>query len=261
MALESELVCVITAATGHRHLGRCLRSVQAQTLASVSHCVVIDGPEHRDRVTAALRDVAGGPKQVRVLQLPQATGGEGWICHRIYGAAPFLVNSAWVSFLDEDNWFDADHLESLLSAVASASALWGHSLRKICDAEGQVLGLDECESLGTLHPVFSRNDLRLVDTNCYLLRRDVAIAFCPIWNRPRRSAGMPPDLELCRTLLANRIAATSNIRHTVNYTVGNTPGSVQWDFFQHGNAQMRERYPDGLPWELAPPQAGSQSGP
>ena len=135
--------------------------------------------------------------------------------------------------------------------MASAAALWGHSLRKICDAEGQVLGLDECESLGMLHPIFSRDDVRLVDTNCYLLRRDVAIAFCPIWNRPRRPAGMPPpDFELCRALLANKIAATSSLRHTVNYTLGDTPGDERWEFFHRGNALMREQYPGGLPWKL-----------
>ena len=104
--------------------------------------------------------------------------------------------------------------------------------------------------MAALHPIFHRPDLRLVDTNCYLLRRDVAIAFCPIWNRKRHTPRMlPPDFELCGALLRQGLQPATNLRHTVNYTVGNEAGSVKIEYFQKGNALMRQRYPNGLPWE------------
>src|SRR5262245_49762493 len=72
-------IAVITATIGHRHLGRCLASVQAQSLvAGVEHVVVIDGPEHETRV----REAAGGAKADRVARrvvvLPHPTGPDGY---------------------------------------------------------------------------------------------------------------------------------------------------------------------------------------
>ena len=166
---------------------------------------------------------------------------------------PFLVNSQWICYLDEDNWFDPDHLSSLMAAVTEKNALWSFALRKICDEHGNVACLDQCESLGSLHPVFSHNEIRLVDTNCYLLRRDLAIHFCPIWNRPRASnPDLGPDFHLCMALLKNKIEPAPTRRYTVNYTVLPQSNAAPIWCFQQGNEAMRKRYPNGLPWETPP---------
>jgi hypothetical protein len=220
--------------------------------------VVIDGPTHHAAVAEALLDVAGGARQVRVLELPESTGNDGWICHRIYGAAPFLVNTEWVCYLDEDNWYDADHLQTLFDAVRSRNASWGFSLRKLYDGEGNFLALDECESLGTLHPPVYRTDVRLVDTNCYLLRRDIAISFCPIWNRRRITPGvLAPDFALCTTLIRNNLVWGTNKLHSVNYTAGTDPRLMPIDNFRRGNAEMHRRYPNGMPWHTPPSPAAA----
>lgn len=257
--LKDDSICVITASTAHRHLKRCLESVQTQTHAAVTHTLVIDGPEHEDRVRQTLDATQTQKVSVNVITLPQPTGKDDWVCHRIYGAMPFLVNSSWICFLDEDNWFDPDHLSSLLAAAKAKQALWAFSLRKLVDADGNYLDLDLCESLGSLHPIFRSPQVRLVDTNCYLLQRDLAIAFSPIWNRPRHSKDrIPPDFQLCSTLIAQGIPPACNMLHSVNYTLGNSPKSVKIGYFRQGNALMRQRYPTGLPWEgptTAPPTA------
>jgi hypothetical protein len=251
---KDDTVCVITAATGHRHLSRCIQSVQTQAHPGVSHAIVIDGAEHEQRVREAISSVPDPHLPIHVFVLPEATGKNDWLCHRIYGAMPFLVNSSWVSFLDEDNWFDSDHLSSLMAAVNSQKSLWGFALRKLVDSEGNYLDLDLCESLGSLHPIFRTPQVRLVDTNCYLLQRDLAVVFGPIWNRPRESDNrIPPDFQLCSTLIARQIMPACNMRHTVNYTLGSGPKSVKIDYFRHGNALMRKWYPKGLPWETKQP--------
>jgi glycosyltransferase involved in cell wall biosynthesis len=252
---------LITPTIGHRHLARCLRSAQSQAFPDFEHVLVIDGEEHLGKVEPVLAEMDLSRVPVRVLRLPYPTGKDRYICHRIYGSVPWLCNTKWVSFLDEDNWFDDDHLSTLMNSVTSASAAWGFSLRKIVDTEGKLVALDECESLGNLHCVFQVNGVYHVDTNCYLIDRQLAIKYCAIWNRRFREQ-VSPDIELCNTLLRNEPPPASNRRHTVNYTAGSTESSVGAQQFLVGNRIMHERYPNGLPWKAAgfvpPPAARPQ---
>jgi hypothetical protein len=256
--LDRTSICVITATVGHEQLRRCLQSVQDQTHARVKHCVVIDGPEHAERSRGILDSFRNANKPIEILQLPEPTGKDDWICHRIYGALPFLVNSHWICYLDEDNWFEPDHLSSLLEAATAQQTTWAFALRKIRDEDGKFVCNDECESLGSLHPILDRDDLRLVDTNCYLLRRNIAIAFSSIWNRPRWPQGMnKPDVELCMTLLQQGLQPAASLKYTVNYTVSTRGSAAPIEAFLQGNAIMHQRYPAGLPWEL--PTGGKAS--
>jgi hypothetical protein len=243
-------VTIITATTGHRRLQACLNSVQSQTFPGVEHLVVIDGFEHEAKVRAAVSALNAGTKPVRVMTLPLPTGKDNWCGHRIYGAMSFLVNTEFVCYLDEDNWIEPEHVETLVAAVRQSKASWAFSLRKIVDANGQFIALDNCESLGHLHHVFNdRNDF-LIDTNCYLLSRAIAVACAPVWYGPTRppSRTMEPDRVMCRTLLHHFPPFCSNLRHTLNYVVGNRPDSVKTEYFLEGNLAMLQTYPQGLPW-------------
>jgi hypothetical protein len=242
-------VTVITAAIGHHNLSKCAASVQYQTHAKTDHWIVVDGPEHeanvRNRLPPTLK------KRPTVLTLPHSTGKNNWNGHRIYAASSFLINSEFIAFLDEDNWYDPDHIGSLMSSIESSKAAWAFSLRKIVDIDGNVVVLDNCESLGGFHHAVNSPQNFLVDTSGYLLRREVAVAHAPIWYSPTRAPDvrMEPDGALCRALLKSHPKFASNRRHTLNYSVGNRPDSVQAGFFLHGNEVMRQKYPGGLPWE------------
>src|SRR5450432_3009154 len=210
-------VTVVTAAVGHRNLSKCIASVQYQTHPGVEHWIIVDGPEREsnvhNRIPSALK------KPPTILTIPQATGKDNWNGHRIYAAASFLINSEFIAFLDEDNWYDPDHIASLADSMNSTKASWAFSLRKIVDADGNVVALDNCESLGGLHPAINSPDNFLVDTSCYLLRREVAVVHAPIWYSPTRAADvrMEPDGALCRALLKSHPKFGSNRRHTLNY--------------------------------------------
>jgi glycosyltransferase involved in cell wall biosynthesis len=248
------LVSVITGATGHRGLARCMASVQNQTYERVEHWVVVDGAHRMDSVQAALAGTPPANFTRHVVVLPRATGKDRFNGHRIYAAFGFIADGQYVAFLDEDNWFDDGHVESLVTAVATSAAPWAFSLRKIVDQNGDFIAFDRCESLGNLHPAFYGDDEYLVDTNCYLIRRDLAARFSPIWNRPARP---PPgtssaDRALCRALMAEHPNAPCTRLHSVNYAVGNRPDSVGASFFLHGNEVMQKRHPRGLPWEAEP---------
>jgi glycosyltransferase involved in cell wall biosynthesis len=247
----TDTVTVVTAATGHRHLGRCVASVRRQTFAGVRHWVVVDGPDREAAVHAAVPDLTAGPRPPVVLVLPDPTGLQNWNGHRIYAAASFLVNTEFVCFLDEDNWFEDDHVESLVSALRAERGQWAFALRNIVDGDGRFLAPDQCESLGSLSPVYYAPDLRLVDLNCYLLPRALAVAVAPHWYQPARRGTdtLEPDYVVGKLLVTHAAPAATNRRHTVNYTVGNRSDSVQAKFFLTGNRIMRARYPQGMPWE------------
>lgn len=230
-------VAVITPTVGGPHLEACVRSVQAQDLPNVAHYVVVDGPEHEAAVDAVLAKVRNRGV-VRVLRLPHNTGAGGWNGHRIYGAMPYLVDADYVAFLDEDNEFDPDHLRGLVKAAVGARVPWAHSLRRIMDQAGADICPDNCESLGGItHTVCGPGD-HLVDTSCFLLKRDLAIQHAHAWNvRARDPSGREPDRDLTRALLA---AAPHVVvrRHSVRYRVGSTGLSVRPEFFLDGNQKL-----------------------
>jgi hypothetical protein len=245
----SNSVTIITAATGHPNLVKCLRSVQKQTWSHVEHLVVTDGPEHAEKVQKAVVAAAAATKPLHLLALPFATGKERWNGHRIYAAGSFLCNTEFVCFLDEDNWLDPDHAESLIAAASDAGSHWAFALRKIVDLQGNFITLDECESLGNLHPIFQHDQIHHIDANCYLMRRELAVLCASNWYVATRTPKkLEPDTAICRFLFQNFPKGASNRRHTVNYTVGNRPDSAQEKFFLKGNEVMRQRYPNGMPW-------------
>lgn len=226
---------VITPTTGGRFLEECMASVQAQTLGNVEHWIVVDGPEFLDATMQTVRKFAN-KKPVVVLALPRNTGAGGWNGHRIYGSVPLLTDAHRIAYLDDDNVFDPAHLADLADACRPP-AVWAHSLRAIVDQAGRWVCDDNCESLGGIcHTVNGRGDY-LIDTSCYFLSRDLAVAVGPLWNaRFRDPDGKPePDRAVAKGLLAAAPHAVVR-RHSVRYRVGNTARSVRAEFFLRGNA-------------------------
>lgn len=241
-------VCVITGATGHPNLKQCIRSVQAQTHAKVRHLVVVDGPEWNNRFDALVNSLES-LRGVEIIRLPYATGKDAWVGHRINGAMPSIAMTDYVCWLDEDNWLEPNHVETLIQSMQTTQSVWSFALRRIVSQEGKFIALDLCESLGNLHPTYlNPNDFH-IDTSCYMLRRDTAIQLAGVWNRRgRMKDGMGPDRLLCRVLMEQFPTGRSTGRFTVNYSVGSTRLSPTADFFTHGNQIMRSKYPDGLPF-------------
>lgn len=237
-------VTVITPTVGTRHLRRAIEGVEAQTYPLVRHLVVVDGAEHRARVEAMLPQCPRRP--IDLIVLPATLGGGGFNGHRVYAAAPALVDSRFVAFLDEDNWPDPDHLEAVMRRITAAGAAWGFALRRIVDDEGRFVADDDCESLGPV-PSWLDASVHLVDANCYVLRRDVALETSLVWYR-RLPDETSPDIELCRRLLAERPRFVATGRPTINYRLRGPRAGVRADFFRRGNAEMLRRHNGRLPW-------------
>jgi glycosyltransferase involved in cell wall biosynthesis len=240
----------VTATTGDARVMQAIDSVSAQSYKNIQHLVVLDTPQVPADVKTAIRQ-----QGVDMIELPYPTGKDRFNGHRIYGASTFLGKGDFFCFLDEDNWFDPDHIASLLDVIQRGFS-WAFSLRKIVDANGVFICNDDCESLGKWPTILGDEDF-LVDTNCYFLPRQIAIQSSPIWYRKFRDPGVQDaDRALVAWLLKNTFNCDTSGRYSVNYRVGSTANSVQRDFFLEGNQRMLEKREGKLPWHhrlRAPP--------
>jgi glycosyltransferase involved in cell wall biosynthesis len=244
------LITVATATTGNPLLIECIESLARQTYRNIHHLLVVDGPEHLEKVQAVLdsprfKDL--DEYNYDVLVLPYSTGKDGYLCHRIYGFTPFVAKGDYISYLDDDNYLDPDHFESLLGVIKSGKD-WAYSLRKVVNKSREVICTDDCESLGKWSSVIHPDDY-LIDTNCYFLPKLLAVSVAPQWHRKTRIGQLEADRAVVGVLKQFAPNFDCSYKYTVNYTVGNNATSVQGEFFLKGNAEMLRRYNGSLPWK------------
>jgi glycosyltransferase involved in cell wall biosynthesis len=222
---------VITPTTGKDTVNKAIESVKAQTIKT-EHLLVIDGIKKGHWYPMSEVD--------QVIALPENVGGNGWYGHRVYAAMPLMVNADYILFLDEDNWFEPNHVETMINKIKSKDLMWAYSLRRICDERGQYVLDDDCESLGR-YPAFYDHTVNFVDTNCYCFKRDylvnVAHSFYGQWGADR------PFYKSASTNLPS-FGCTGEA--TVNYRA---PERLL-GMFKEGNKLMKEAYKEPLPWRL-----------
>jgi glycosyltransferase involved in cell wall biosynthesis len=231
-------VIVITPSIGHKDLERAIKSVQDQDYLNVEHLIVADGPMYKDKVNSIVSKYFNKNTTVYFTTLPYNTGRHRWNGHRIYGSFPMLMHhSDLVCYLDEDNYFDTNHISSLVQTMVNTKSDWVYSLRKIIDQNGNFVCDDNCESLGDLSPVWNNSNDYLIDTSCYMIKRPIAIIVGQVWNKPTRPPKplMEPDRELFKVLKENWKNFHCSKEYTLNYATGNRSDSVKSEFFVAGN--------------------------
>lgn len=233
------LVTVITPTTGAPYLRQAIESVKNQTYDNIQHLVVVDG-QPKGRV------IAREYPHIDLIDLPYPTGTDRFNGHRIYGASVYLAKGDLVCFLDEDNYYDSNHIESLVEVMQKPND-WAFSLRKIVDKDNNYVCNDDCESLGKWESCIGDY---FVDVGCFFLPKLMAIQLSPIWYRKAREPGVPEvDRMLTHVLRNNNLKFDTNGQYTLNYRTGNTQLSVQSEFFINGNEMMNKKYNGELPWK------------
>jgi glycosyltransferase involved in cell wall biosynthesis len=151
---------VITPTIGTKFLQKAIDSVHDQTIP-VQHLIVLDGAVD---MNIKLYD------NDHIISLPDNIGHSGWNGHRVYAAMPLMSDADYILYLDEDNWFEPDHVEKMINYIKEHDLTWCYSLRNIVDQEGKFIAQDNCESLGDWPPAFGLGR-KFVDTNCYCFKR------------------------------------------------------------------------------------------
>lgn len=244
-------ISIVTPTTGSPLLKQAVQSVLSQEHSEFEYYIFIDGKEREARTLALLEELGPRDPRVHTVTLPHPTGIDGFNGHRIFGASAYLTRGDYIAFLDEDNWWDANHLSSLLQLLLLHNLDWTYAMRKIVDTDGTFIMNDNCENLGIWKACIG--DFRHVDTSCYLLKRADAISLSPIWYKQFRDPSThTPDAILCNKLVEYQTTFGTPGLYSLNYRLGGTDRSVQLEFFKEGNKLMQERFPDGLPWTKGP---------
>ena len=234
-------VTVITPTIGSPKVLDAIESVKNQTY-KCRHLVVIDGPQYFDKFVSLTKE----PPDVHLTITPDSTGANGFYGHRIYAAYPHLLNSDYILFLDEDNWYEPDHVESLIKTIEAKNLDFSYSLRKIFSPKKDYLLDDNCESLGKWEIFMSRGSHHgkhyLIDTSSFCWKRDFIQKTCHYWH-----AGWGGDRQYLYSVKDHAKYDVSG-KHSLCYRLDGNPNSVSHDFFITGNKAQEAYYGGKFPW-------------
>jgi len=229
---------IITPTTGSDYLVKCMNSIKNQTNQNFIYYIVIDGNKFAEKVYNFLKLYNNKlPDNFKIIELNENSGSDGWNGHRIYMATSILTNSEYVMFLDEDNYLEPNHVDSMLNTIKEKNLDWTFSLRNIIDKDSKFICEDKCESLGNLHHVWNNKNDYLVDLNCYCIKRDLFVKHnLDFYKKARPKDDIEVDRALYKSLKKYKFETTG--LYTVNYRIGNRPDSVKAEFFITGNKSL-----------------------
>ena len=229
---------VIIATTGVPELKSAIKSVLEQTYPTKCY-VVADGIQNHSRTRIIANDFSDR-KNIETCYLPLNVGADGFYGHRVYAAFTHLIDTQYVLYLDQDNTFKPNHVETCINVIEKYGIDWCYSLRSIIDKDGQFVCNDDCESLGKWQTYHGINH---VDTNCYCIKTEIAVKLASAWH-----GGWGQDRVFLHTIAEHFPRFECTREYTVNYRVNGNPGSVTPEFFANGNKVMNEKYNGEFPW-------------
>jgi hypothetical protein len=232
-------VTVIIPTTGAPELKDAVQSVLEQTYETKCY-VVSDGMKYHSK-TRIITDDFLSRKNLERCYLPINVGANGFYGHRIYAAFTHLIDTEYVLYLDQDCWFEKDHVETCINTIKEKKLDWVYSLRKICDKDGNYITNDNCESLGKWKTYHGVNH---IDTNCYCLKTEIVIKLAQVWH-----GGWGQDRVWFSALSQYFPNFDCTGKYTVNYKVDGNAGSVNAEFFLNGNKIMNDKYNGVFPWQ------------
>lgn len=222
-------IAVVTATTGRDTLKQTIESVANQTVAC-THYIFADG----DHAMWNTPKIFNG-SNLKICGLPVKTGGNGMMNGGIIAASAYLVQEDLICWLDDDNWIEPDHIETLLAAKGDNP--YAYSLRKLVEPDGKFFDYDDFESLG-IHSGF-------IDLNCYLMDRQLAVQIAPLWYRTTGDL-MVGDRFVYECLRQNNLSYGETGKYSVNYRLNPKRDLRPWFF--DGNIKNRAKYSGDLPW-------------
>jgi len=232
---------VITPTTGADVLKDAVLSVKNQDYSNVEHLLVIDGEKFKDATYETLKDI---DHNATVATIPYNTGGDGFYGHRVMAAFSHLCPHDYILFLDQDNWYDPNHVSSLIKEIEEFNYDWAHSLRKIYSKDKELICNDDCESLGRW-PVWVKNTEHLVDSSSYCFTNSFLRMVGHIWD-----FGWGADRRfymIIKNQMNHKNYGCSS-KYTMNYRLDGNEGSVKPGFFTQGNEIMSKKYGENFPW-------------
>jgi Glycosyl transferase family 2 len=226
-------VAVVTVTKGRPELEECIASVRAQTYKCEHYLLYDNGtlPKVQPRLN----------QHICVFPTPIAfpdKDGRRWLA-----AIPHLINEDVTFFLNDDDWYDHNHVASLMEIINNGND-WAYSLRKIYDKDGNFLFNDECEALGELHEDWNNKGCNFVDWCMWGMRTQCLRGVSAVLGMP----GFGSDREFYRVAKQMFPKFQTTKKHSFNFRLGGNAGSVTKEFFEAGHKHMTETYGAKMPW-------------
>lgn len=110
-----------------------------------------------------------------------------------------------VSFLDADNWYEPNHIASLISLCEKTGASVATSGRMLRRPDGSILS-----------PCYDSDGETFIDTNCYLITR-VSFNLFPVWIYKEKQLACIGDRVFWRAVLRSGCKRAHSPEYSVNY--------------------------------------------
>lgn len=236
-------VVVLTPCIGTPKVADAIASVQAQTYTNIEHLIVLDGGGFYENFAKNIV-VELLPPNITLTSVPYNTGKNGFYGHRIYSGYPHFIDADYIFLLDEDNWYEPDHVKSLVEVLDRGND-FAYSLRKIFKPDKTYVCDDNCEALGKW-PIFmthGKNEQFLVDTSSFAFNTKFLQATSQYWHH-----GWGGDRHYLYNALNHKPKWDCNMKHTLCYRLDGNANSVNEDFFLQGNEVQLQNYNGKLPW-------------
>lgn len=235
-------VTVITSTIGRPELRKCIQSVRSQTYQA-NHVVYVNGKKYFEDAGDILYDYPN----VNAVFLNEETGafnGSNPTCASVFAAAPLLTNSDWIFFLNDDDFYDSNHIESIMNMVIRNDLKWAYSLRKFVTKTGEPICDDNWSSLG--HWPIHNTVQYVVDNSCFAVSRDLAIRYGLAWT----AYPILGDRCFLMALKESGEKAGCTGLSTVNYRIGtgSAPDEPEAYLRCAEIAKSSIRIGDGFPW-------------
>lgn len=231
---------VITSSIGRKELRQCIESVRAQNFPC-KHYVYVNGERFHDSARETLKDFP----DVTAIYLPEETGdyGVGPSMADVFIAALYLTKAEWIFYLNDDDFYDSNHVSSVMAHAQTHDLKWVYTLRKFVDIDGNFICDDDWSSLG-FWPCQGKADDFLVDNSCFAVTRELAIKASFAW----RLVPYCADRAFLAALKQTGEKYGSTGLSTVNYRVGTGTAQFPREVYLQDSIMMREAYPAGFPW-------------
>ncbi len=143
--------------------------------------------------------------------------GDAWDGGALRTVLSYLANSRLVAYLDDDNWWEPDHLISLAEAIRGRD--YAYAPRWFVHPHtGRIVAHDQWESVGPGKGVYAEMFGGFIDPNCLMINKIRCADVLPLWTKPLR--GDPKAMSADRTVfdaLARHFQGAGTDRPTVHY--------------------------------------------
>jgi len=147
-------ITVVTASVNRATLRRAVESVQAQTLKPARHCILLQ--QMMKEPVVCIGKPSSVPLDIRWLPPPQPN------IVGAYNAADAMADTPLVAMLDDDCWWEPNHLATLAALMERTSSdfVWASSVLE--NSAGDLVNIRDDDI-----PAFEH-----IDTNEIMFRRD-----------------------------------------------------------------------------------------